>query len=325
MTAVAEPRLTAREWAAMMRAPLRDRTYLLTTLGEAISAFLAYKRVSRRSERTLDSYEHALARLAILHPEKTLGDFSSGDLLEFLALYRDPTRPRIHSHLTEFFRWAIIWDRIDRDPTLRLPEIQRDPPPVVQIFTEAEQARLCALPEIRDRSLMLLLFGTGVRDGEARKVVLADVNLEQRTLRVSGKGRRERLIPLPRRVVNAVAELAVLDGLNAGTHLWYRRRTNQYSSRVMREKTIVYSGFHGWWERCLREADVRYRKPHTTRHTYATLYLRAGGRMERLSRILGHAHVGITEKHYAHMNVADLAEDMDLVMAVRRFEEDSEK
>lgn len=321
MTVTAEPRLTAREWAAIMRDPVRDQRYRLTAAGPAVAAFLDYKRLSRRSERTLESYEHELARLLTLHPGKELGDFTSEDLLAFLARYGPPSRPKVRSHLTELFRWALAWDHIDRDPTVKLPEIRRDPPPLVKLFTEAEQARLCSLPEIRDRALMLLLLGGGIRDGEARLAALGDVNLEERTLQVYGKGRRERLVPLPRRVTNAVAELALLDGLNPGDYLWYRRRTNQHSTRVLRDRPIVYSGFHAWWTRCLDEAGVRYRKPHTTRHTYATLYLRAGGRMERLSRVLGHAHVGITEQHYAHMNVADLAEDVDFVMTVRQWEE----
>jgi integrase/recombinase XerD len=313
--------LTLASAAAILRSAMRDHTYRGTAIGADVVAFLAYKRLSRRSERTLDSYERALAPFAVRHADRTLAEITSEDLLEELARYRHPTRPRIMSHFTEFFRWALVWDRITRDPTLKLPEIRRDPPPLPRLFTEAEQARLCALPEVRDRALMLLLFGSGIRDGEARRLVLADVDLEERTLQVFGKGRRERLVPLPRRTVNALAELTLLDGLRDGDYLWYRRATNQHSSRVMREREIVYSGFHGWWKRCLAEAAVRYRNPHTTRHTYATLYLRAGGRMERLSRILGHAHVGITESHYAHLDVTDLAEDAELVMIARGWDD----
>ena len=69
-------------------------------------------------------------------------------------------------------------------------------------------------------------------------------------------------------------------------------------------------------------ADVAYKKPHTTRHTYATKYLRAGGRLERLSPILGHSSVAVTESYYAHPELTDLTEDAD-PMAVRRWEEPS--
>ena len=206
---------------------------------------------------------------------------------------------------------------------LRVPTIPRDPPQVLEIFRDTDEGALCAAPDLRDRALMLILFGAGIRDGEARLLRLRDVDLEARTLHVKGKGRRDRLIPLPRRVVQAVAELAVLDGLEGDDHLWYRQKANEHARRVLRERSVVYSGFHRWWTRTLDQAHVAYKKPHTTRHTYATKYLRAGGRLERLSRILGHSRVAVTETYYAHLDLTDLAEDADLVMAVRRWEEPS--
>jgi integrase len=52
-------------------------------------------------------------------------------------------------------------------------------------------------------------------------------------------------------------------------------------------------------------------------------HLRTGGRIERLSRILGHSSVAVTEPYYAHLDLTDLAEDADLVMAIRRWKEAS--
>jgi integrase len=66
------------------------------------------------------------------------------------------------------------------------------------------------------------------------------------------------------------------------------------------ERPVVYSGFHRLWTRTLAWA---------------------GGKLERLSRILGHSCVGVTEAYYAHLDLTDLAEDADLVMAARRWEE----
>ncbi len=318
MTATAEPRLTARQWAAIMREPLKDRSYQLTEAGSSVTAFLAFKQLSRRSERTLDSIERTLARLVTLHPEKTMGDFASEDILDFLAAFNPPSRPKHRSHLAEWFRWAVAWEHITRDPMLRIPEIPHEPAPDIDLFDEREQELLCALPELRDRALMLLLLGTGIRDGEARQVRMRDIDLGERRLKVRGKGRRQRIVPLPPRVTHALADLQILEGIDAGDYLWYRRRGNAgWQGPILREKPIVYSGFHAWWTRCLDEAGVRFRKPHTTRHTFATWYLRAGGKIERLSRILGHASIAVTSSHYAHLNVDDLAEDADRVMVAR--------
>jgi len=67
-----EPLLTRSQWAAMMRAPLRDKSYQLTGLGAAVTDFLAWKRVNGAAERTLDQYERDLARGCLLYPERTL-------------------------------------------------------------------------------------------------------------------------------------------------------------------------------------------------------------------------------------------------------------
>ena len=269
----------------------------------------------------MDQYERDIARQFVLYPEKRLEEFTSEDMLAVLTSFPPGSQRRASAALSEFWKWAYLWLRIPENPMLRVPTIPRDPPKVVDIFTDTDESTLCALPELRDRALMLVLFGAGIRDGEARQTRLRDVDLEQQTLHVRGKGRRDRLIPLPHRVVHAVAELAVLDGLDQDDYLWYRQRANEDARRVLRERPVVYSGFHRWWARTLTNAGVAYKKPHTTRHTYATKYLRAGGRLERLSRILGHSSVAVTEAHYAHLNLTDLAEDADLVMAVRRWEE----
>ncbi len=314
--------LTAAEWARMMRQPLLDRRYRQTQAGRHVEAFLDYKRLARRSERTLDQYERDIARQFVLNPEKTLEEFTSEDMLAVLASFPQGSQRRASAALSEFWKWAYLWLRIPENPMLRVPTIPRDPPQVVEIFHDADEGVLCAVSELRDRALMLILFGAGIRDGEARLLRLQDVDLDERKLHVKGKGRKERLIPLPRRVVEAVAELAVLDGLDEDNFLWYRQKANAHARRVLRERPIVYSGFHRWWKRTLDQADVAYKNPHTTRHTYATKYLRAGG---RLSRILGHSSVAVTEAYYAHLDLTDLVEDADadLVMAVRRWEEAS--
>jgi integrase len=174
------------------------------TAPKTLEAFLDYKRLARRSERTLDQHERDLARQFILNPEKTLEEFTSEDLLAVLT-----------------------------SPMLRVPTIPREPPQVLEIFRDAEEGALCVVPELRDRALTLILLGAGIRDGEARLLRLRDVDLEARTLHVRGKGRRDRLIPLPRRVVHAVAQLAVLDGLAEDDHLWYRQKANEYARPVL--------------------------------------------------------------------------------------------
>jgi integrase len=71
--------------------------------------------------------------------------------------------------------------------------------------------------------------------------------------------------------------------------------------------------FDRWWGRSLAEAGVRYRNPHTTRHTFATRWLRRGGRLETLSRAMGHASIRTTFDLYGHLDTSDVAVDIALM------------
>ena len=73
--------------------------------------------------------------------------------------------------------------------------------------------------------------------------------------------------------------------------------------------------FDRWWRRSLASAGVRYRNPHTTRHTFATRWLRRGGRLETLSRAMGHESIRTTFDLYGHLDTSDVAADMALMEA----------
>lgn len=316
--APAEPLLTVAQWQAMMREPIRDHGYLLTRSGPAVAEFKSFKRMSGLADSTLDYYERALARMVAMFPAKTLAEFTSEDLLLSIDSHPPRSQRKIRAAHAEFWKWAYIWGKVEHNPMLRVPTMRRPQPKLIDIFTDEEEERMGALRQLRDRAPMLILLGAGLRRTEARKLQLGDVDLDTARIAVyQGKGSKDRLVPVGQEVVRTVAELAVLDGLNDRDHLWYGTGSNGSYERHLRRKTISQATFYRWWERCLREARVEYRNPHTTRHTYATKYLRAGGRLERLSRILGHSSTAITESLYAHLVVSDLEEDLALVLRAR--------
>jgi integrase len=94
----------------------------------------------------------------------------------------------------------------------------------------------------------------------------------------------------------------------------YGSRGNQLGYRaVRRSKPIGEGTFHRWWARCLEAASVRYRNPHVARHTFATRWLKRGGRMETLSKAMGHASIATTVDLYGHLDLSDIARHLALV------------
>jgi len=115
------------------------------------------------------------------------------------------------------------------------------------------------------------------------------------------------------RVASGIAELHVTEGLRDRDHLWYAHRANDVVKYVTRSSPVGDGTFARWWDRCVDQAGVRRRNPHMTRHTFATNWLRRGGRLERLSAAMGHASIRTTADLYAHLDSGDVAADLALI------------
>jgi integrase len=270
----------------MMREPLRDKGYQLTGLGPAVTDFLAWKRLDGAAERTLDQYERDLARACILHPEKTLETLTSEDVLHVITVFPLRSQKRARAALASFFRWAVLWGRVDRNPMDRIPRAPQPPGRYVEVFTDAEVAALTNLDELRDRALMAVLFDAGLGKAEARHLRAGRCLLEERRLViVGGKGGKDRVVPLGERLSSLLADVFLLEALEEDDFVWYSRRGgNQYGGRIERRKPIGEGTFHRWWERCLDDAGVRYRNPHTARHTLRPAGFAVAGASRRFRR-----------------------------------------
>ena len=244
-----------------------------------VAAFLAQARARGLSHKTIDSYSWALRHIT----SKTLPT-EAGQVETILA----QAAPRLASEslydlwrvLRTFHRWAKI--RFDiPDPTSHVA-----PPRRAALLPRAlSPANLRGLLEVcqsqRNRLSILLPLDTGLRLAEIaglRKDALGP------TVRVLGKGRKTRAIPISPSLVASLRSIGDQDVL------WTTRTGTPMS---------VF-GIKSVYRRIFALAGVRG-SPHSIRHTFATEYLRAGGDLYRLSRILGHSNTHITER-YIHLN-----------------------
>jgi len=154
---------------------------------------------------------------------------------------------------------------------------------------------------------------------EARRLQIRNVDVEQSRLFIlEGKGAKDRVIPIAPDLVEQLVALAIFDGLRPDEHLWYATRTNQHDEpRIHRERPIGEATFARWWRCCCERARVAYRNPHTCRHTFATRWLRDGGRMDTLAKALDHTSIRTTVDLYAHLATEDVAADLARVTAAR--------
>jgi integrase/recombinase XerD len=317
---------------------LLDHSYLKTKLGPDVKAWLDWMELGGAADRTLDQYERDLAKLCTYFPDKPLPEITDADLTVVLNTYPKPSRRVRKESMRSFFKWAIRTRRVQSNPCDFLPEIKRTPQRYIDVFTEAEVDDLATLPVV-DSALMMILVEAGLRKAEARalqvrriKVALSegvsDIPQIATGVRgshpqdspsesagelvvIRGKGGKDRVIPIGHRLADTLAELLLLEPMEPQDFLWYSRPGGGRS--ISRARQIGDGSFDRWWKRCLDTAGVRYRNPHTARHTFATRWLRRGGRLETLSLVMGHASIQTTADLYAHLDTRDIAADVAVI------------
>jgi integrase/recombinase XerC len=285
------------------------------SLAEAIAAFRLEQRARGVSPHTLRAQDGDLAKL-LAHAAgqawarwdvkpRTLRGFA----LELGERGLDPaSQARILSTVRGFYRWLFQTQRIDVDPAsgLRNPKLPQRLP---AFLTEGESASLLDLPAndfltARLSCLLELLYAAGLRVSELTGLDLQDLLLEQRTLRVLGKGNKERLVPFHEKAAGVL-----LDYL-ARRRLWLAEKQlpatpalflNQRGGRLT--PTSVRTFLAAALERAALRARV---SPHALRHSFATHLLAHGMDLRAIQELLGHASLSTTQR-YTHLDLEQLA------------------
>jgi integrase len=290
--------------------PLRDSRHKTARAAREVADALAHKELEGLAPRTLDDLERVLAKLVVLI-DKDVRAYTPDDLSHFLRTYPPASRRKTRSHLSSFFKWLVLTEKIDRNPLDIVPRMKRPAQKVIDVFSDAECALLEGLPQ-PDGPLMSILLRAGLRKSEARRLQGKHINLDRRHITIlAGKGGKDRLVSMGR-LVPILADWFLFDAIQPDEYLWYSRPGG---GKLNRTRPIGEGSFHRWWEHAVERAGVEYRNPHTTRHTYATTWLRAGGRLETLSKQMGHASIKTTADLYAHLSLDDAAADLELVEA----------
>ncbi|HWL14565.1 MAG TPA: tyrosine-type recombinase/integrase [Opitutus sp.] len=216
------------------------------------------------------------------------------------------------SGLRSFFKYWLRHERVKRDPFLGipLPKMEKRLP---KFLTEEQMTRLLAGPQRllqnegvdaftahRDRLVMELLYGAGLRVSELVALDYGAIDLESGVARVLGKGQKERLCPLGR-----VATALVVD--------FKRRfaRDTGYAAPVLvttAHERMSVQQVQRMLKRYLALADLPHDiTPHKLRHSFATHLLNAGADLRLVQELLGHAELATTQV-YTHVSVARLKE-----------------
>jgi len=221
-------------------------------------------------------------------------------LAGFHRQHKPSTRNRRLASLRSFFRFRVRCGARQADPTEGLPGPKPErllPSPLradecdklVEGPEDPARKRAPHL-ELRDRALFDVLYGTGIRVGEAVGLRVRDFDPHRRELRVLGKGRKERVVPVP---ASAVASLLA--------YLDLRKQPGMMAEPMFlnaRGKGLGERGVRVVLRRRLLECGVqRHATPHTLRHSYATHLLDADVDLRSIQELLGHERLTTTQRY----------------------------
>ena len=237
-----------------------------------------------------------------------------GDLLSFMASRMEAgARPRSTarqlSSFRRFYRYLVREGSLREDPTalIAMPKVGRSLP---RSLTEEEVEALLAAPAVsdplghRDRTMLEVLYATGLRVSELVNLKLSAVNLNQGVLRIVGKGDRERLIPLGEEAVQWVQQF--LQGPRVEILL---ERQTDYLFPTRRGDRMTRQAFWHIIKRYARKAGIQKElSPHTLRHAFATHLLNHGADLRVVQMLLGHSDLSTTQiyTHVARERLKDL-------------------
>lgn len=182
----------------------------------------------------------------------------------------------------------------------------KTPQTLPRFLMESEVERLLDAPDgspegIRDRAVLEVLYATGLRASEITGIGVEDIDLDGRTLRVLGKGRRERIVPFGVHAQRALREYAPV------RERWTAARSSEPAFFVTpRGKALTTAGLRRLLARRLELASVAKQvTPHALRHSFATHLLNAGADLRAIQELLGHASLGTTQR-YTHLSTAQM-------------------
>ena len=291
-----------------MTSPAPDPAVIRAFLLRLFTDFLSLEQgVSPRTHEAYNRDIERFATFATLRGAGTPAIVSARVLREYIYHLKDlglaPASIRRNvSAVRTYFRFLLAEGHVVRDPSERL-ETPRRWRTLPEVLTVAEVERLLAAPSLddplvfRDRALLELGYGSGLRVSEWIELGVRDVLFEEGVVRVFGKGSKERLVPMGRRSVGAVAIYL--------RELRPRLERGQGQGKLMLNARGEPLTRMGAWKILRKYVDragiTKHVSPHTLRHSFATHLLEGGADLRAVQEMLGHADISTTQL-YTHID-----------------------
>ncbi|WP_184663584.1 site-specific tyrosine recombinase XerD [Texcoconibacillus texcoconensis] len=285
-------------------------------MDEALQSFIHYSIVERGlSKNTTNAYERDLNPY-ILYLKKVekveqLDGINRTAIMHYLYHLREQekavsTIARTISSIRAFHQFLLREQRVTEDPTVHI-EIPKAKKALPKVLSTSEVEALLNVPDLktplgqRNKSMLEVLYATGLRVSELCDLKLSDVHLQMGFIRCVGKGNKERIIPLGK-----MAQEALSTYLSRGRGILIKGKDHDFLFVNQHGRPISRQGFWKVLKKLAQGARIeKTLTPHTLRHSFATHLLENGADLRAVQEMLGHADISTTEI-YTHVSKARL-------------------
>lgn len=277
---------------------------------ENIKFYLEYLKYERRvSDNTVESYGENLKMLTEAI-DKNILSLTSEDIRSFLNSLELTPKTKAHylSVLNSFYNYMIFNGNITVNPCngIKSPKLEKKLPNYLTIeeIDKLLDIKLLKPIDYRNKAMLEVLFATGTRISELINLTLNQIDFDECIIRVLGKGKKDRIIPLG----NTAIEYLKLY-INEYRPFILKTKNSEYVFVNKNGTKMSRQGFFKILKKLVKEAGIEKDvSPHTLRHSFATYLLNNGADLRVIQELLGHENL-VTTEIYSHLSNKKIEED----------------
>ncbi|MGI6595436.1 MAG: tyrosine recombinase XerC [Elusimicrobia bacterium] len=280
---------------------------------DILKKFLEYLEHQKNySENTLKAYDTDITqfiRFLRKKRKKTFKEVEYKDFIGFLSYlkaedrYTEKSISRKVASIKAFFKFLAKRKLISVNPALLLytPKV---PEKLPSFLSEEEVIKIIQAPSgnswqmLRDKAIIELLYSTGIRVGELTSLAIKDINFLEETVKITGKGKKERVAPVGTPAIKALTEYLEIRPSGQTNYVFLNKYGKPLTARSVERLVEKYTKKAGIGKKVT---------PHTFRHSFATHMLERGADLRTVQELLGHERITTTQI-YTHLTLEKLRE-----------------
>jgi len=286
----------------------------MNNINECIEKFLEYLIIDKKySENTVKSYNNDLKKYEIFFKNTNISNIKENNIKEYLKFLKDNNNDnRTINHnistLRSFYKFLLIDKIIKNNPMeyIEMPKTKKTLPKTLSIeeIDKLLDINLTDSFSYRNKAMLELMYSSGLRVSELVNVKTHDIDNSNCIIRIMGKGKKERIVPLGDYAIKYI-DIYLKEHRNN----LIKRELNEYLFLNNHGKKMTRQGFFKILKQLAREKNIKTDfSPHTLRHSFATHLLNGGADLRSIQEMLGHESISTTQI-YTHVSKEQLKEN----------------